>query len=132
MTAYATTTDFANLGLPASATGGMSADAITAALAAASRKVDGYLSDAFTLPLVTWSDDITEATCALAAWTLLSVRGFNPDRGADVAVRQRYEDAVRFLERVADGKITPVVTDSSPAAQPAAAPIVASDDQRGW
>ncbi len=132
MTAYATSTDFGRLGLPAAATSNVSPQAITAALDSASRKVDGYLADEFTLPLVTWSDDLREVVCALAAWTVLTTRGFNPDSPSDAAVRTRYDDAIRWLERVADGKIRPVIKDSAPAEQPASAPMVFSNPPRGW
>jgi phage gp36-like protein len=131
MSSYATTTDFEQLGLPAAATADVDPDALAAALAAASSRADGYLAGRFTLPLTAWGSDLTEAVCALAAWAVLSARGFDPEGGADSAVRKRYEDAVRWLEQVSSGKVNPRVTDSSTGGL-SAAPAVCSQTRRGW
>jgi phage gp36-like protein len=130
-TAYATRADLANLGLPAGALTGVSTAQQDAALAAAASKADGYLQDRFTLPLTAWGDDLKEAVCHVAAWTLLSSRGFNPEQGGDASVRTRFEDAIRWLEKIAAGTVTPVVTDSRTSSR-AAGPRVASSTPRGW
>ena len=121
MTAYATTTDFTALGLPAAALGSIDP---TAAIAAASARADGYLASRYTLPLVTWGEDLRDAVCAIAAYTLLSQRGFNPDAAADANVRDRYLDAIRWLEGISASRVTPVLTDSSGAPGALGGPFV--------
>lgn len=117
MAAYATTTDLATFGLSADALAGIDTNAQTAALTAASRLADGYLRARFTLPIATPSVDLVEAVCKIAAYTLLSARGFNPEAGADQNIRDRYRDALAWLKDVAAGTATPALTDSSPAGQ---------------
>jgi phage gp36-like protein len=132
-TAYATRTDLTSLGLPSAALTNVSTTAQDAALLSASARADSYLKARFTLPLTAWGQDLTEAVCHIAAWTILSARGFNPDQGADTAIRTRYEDAIRWLERIADDRATPTVTDSSTSVGGGGtAPRVYSSTARGW
>lgn len=102
--------------LPAVATSPTPAQRQQAALDAASTYADAYLDDKFTLPILTPSPDLVVAVCAIAGWNLLRVRGFNPEDGANVAIRYGYEDAVKWLRDVAAGRITPQLVDSSGAA----------------
>jgi phage gp36-like protein len=78
----------------------------------ASQLADGYLRQQFLLPLTAWGTDLKGAVAKIAAYNLLSIRGFTPD-GADQNVRDRYDDAIKWLAAVATGKITPSLTDSS-------------------
>jgi hypothetical protein len=71
------------------------------------------------------------AVAAVASWTVLSVRGFNPDAPGDVVLRQRYDDAVRWLEKVSRGDIVPTIVDATPALREAG-PRVSSGRLRGW
>jgi phage gp36-like protein len=130
-TVYATRTNLQNLGLPATALTGVPTDAQDEALAAASAVADSNLRSRFTLPISSWGHDLTSAICHIAAWTILSSRGFNPDSKNDSAVRMRHDDAIRWLERVADGKATPTLIDSNPVGV-LRGPRVASKTPRGW
>ena len=149
MAAYATQTDFASLGLPAKATAGMVGTDIDAALEAASRQVDSYIGSRYDLPLVTFDKSVTIAVCKIAAWDLLSRRGFSAGAADGNVVRQRYEDAMVWCKDVARGRALPgVPTTTSTANIPAPqnAPFVVqattSDDDgsfivgpalgRGW
>lgn len=131
-TVYATTTDLANLGLPSALLTGIPGAQQSAALASASATIDSFLASRFVLPLKTYGQDLTRVACELAAWSILSTRGFNPDHGADVAVRQRYEDAMRWLRDVADERATPggIVDGSSTGAT--VGPKVFTATARGW
>ena len=135
--AYATRTHLGQFGIRAAALTGIPTGDQDAALEAASDHADSYLRSRFTLPLSVWQDDLRRAVCNIAAYDLLSARGFNPDAGADSNVRQRYEDAIRWLERVSTGQVTPEVTDSSSGSSSgsgsAAGPArVFSSEPRGW
>ncbi len=67
------------------------------------------------LPLIQWGDDLKRAVVHIAAYDLLTTRGFNPQAGADVAIRDRYLAALSWLKSVAKGEaeLTDVI-DSSP------------------
>lgn len=114
MSSYATLAHLAQFGVPSSALSGISPDAQQAALDAASTRADGYLKNHFKLPITTPSIDLVEAICRIAAYNLLSVRGYNPETGGDTNLRDRFLDAVKWLEGVARGSITPDLQDSSP------------------
>ncbi len=134
---YGTTTDLANLSMLSAATLALiPLQAQNAALAARSRWADGFLRAKFVLPLVAWGQDLTRVVVDAAAYDLATQRGMNPEAGADVNFRLKYEDAERWLHRVAepDGGITPDLTDSSMAAAAGVAqrPRVQSSSQRGW
>lgn len=116
-------------------------DMVTTNLVAASRTADGYLSDAdgfpYTLPLLQVGLDLKMRVCWIAAWTLLSSVGYSPEAGQDNLYRQRYEDAIKWLEGVRDGDITSVDTigTTPPTGDPATAarrPVVISGTSRGF
>lgn len=113
MSSYATTSDLASLGLPTAVLDGIAVEDQQRALDAASTLADGYLRGKFTLPITTPSVDLVEAVCKVAAYSLLAVRGYNPETGSDPNVRDRYRDAIAWLQGVAAGRITPAITDSS-------------------
>jgi len=101
-------------GLHAAATSTVSSTKKADALAAATEKASGILAARYDLPIEAWGSDLAEETCKLAAYTILSVRGFNPE-GADKNVRDRYDDAMKWLTDVANGKVNPVgLIDQSP------------------
>jgi phage gp36-like protein len=114
VSSYATLTDLTTLGVPSAALSGVSTVEQQRALDAASTLADGYLRAKFTLPISIPSIDLVEAVCKVAAYSLLSVRGYNPETGSDPNVRDRYKDAIAWLKGVAEGSITPALTDSSP------------------
>lgn len=113
-TQYATRADLANLGLIGNALANVATAAQDAALAAASATADSFLQSRYELPLITWGQDLVRAVCVIAAYDVLTSRGFAPGGNVDANIRQRYLDAVGWLEAVGKGNQTPSqVTDSS-------------------
>lgn len=113
-TQYAQLADLANLGLIGGVLASIPSGTQTAALQAASAIADSYLQDAYVLPLTQWGYDIVRAVCVIAAWDLLTSKGYNPASGADPNIRQRYEDVIGWLTRVGQSTQTPInVIDSS-------------------
>jgi hypothetical protein len=59
-----------------------------------------------------YPDEIIQATCVVAAYDLLSVRGFDANSPTDAAVRERYDDLTGrpgqtgWLDKVAQGRVT--------------------------
>lgn len=82
------------------------------------------------------------AGCALAAWYVLTVRGFDPTSEADAAVRTTFEDARAYLRDVAAKKIipfplnadgNPIGTDPTETDDAASNEYaISSDSPRGW
>jgi phage gp36-like protein len=112
---YATPSDLYRLALRAPALNGISSADQNQALEAASRVADSYLQARYQLPLAAWDYDLRRAVAIIAAYDLLSGRGFAPE-GSDEHVRLRYEDAIRWLRDVSLGVVTPVgIVDASSA-----------------
>lgn len=112
MSQYATTTDFANTFSSVAFTG-MSSALITAHLVRASALADSYLQAQYSLPLSSWSEDLTQTICSIAGYTLIRYRGFKPD-GSDSVWKEDYAKALEWLDAVAKGALTPVIVDSTP------------------
>jgi len=118
MARYATLQNLFHLGAPETAFRGQASfedEELEAGLEAACGHVDSYLSGRFTLPLVSHGEAVTRAVCIVAAYDLLTGRGFNPANQGDDSSQldKRYESTEKWLEKVAQGLVTPVVTDSS-------------------
>lgn len=103
--------DLTALGVQAEALSGIGSVAKAQALLAATYELAGYLTE-YTLPITAWGADLRLHTTKLAAHTLLTVRGLNPD-GEDV--KQLRTDALEWATKVAEGKIRPIgIVDSTP------------------
>lgn len=117
MARYATLQDLYSLGVPEAAfTGG--ADPITeeareAGLVASCDMVDSFLSERFTLPLVSYGRDLTRAACIIAAYDLMTANGYNPANQGDDSTQldKRYNSIIEWLTAISKGQVTPVVTE---------------------
>ena len=110
---YAQLSDLANT-IPAAALTSLTAGQQTQALIDASVYADGFLNDQYQLPLVSWSTDLTKAVCMIASYSLMLTRGFMPGSSHNENFRQMYDDANKWLDGIARGKITPPgIVDSS-------------------
>ncbi|WP_003047195.1 DUF1320 domain-containing protein [Thermus aquaticus] len=127
---YATQSDLFRLGLPEGALRGVSPSTIEDALEAASRLADSYLRARYDLPLASWGRGLTRAVALIAAYDLMSRRGYDPTRPGQENLRMRYEDAIRWLEGVAAGKVDPGVEDATPEVSSSA--IQAVTRERRW
>ena len=132
MSSYATTEDLSNLGVTSDSFEDIDDEKLQAALDSASTLADGYLASKFQLPLVSSGQDLAEAVCKIAAYNLLGSRGYNPELGGDVVLRARYDDAIRWLEGVSAGKISPAITDSSGGPAQVGGPFVLSPVQSSY
>lgn len=103
--------------------GAVDAGALARAQADADAAIDSYLAGRYTLPLAGTFPTLKRIACDLARYYLC---------GADVteveAVRNRYKDAIRYLESVRDGKIR-LAADATgaPAAEPARIAVVGAE-----
>lgn len=110
---YATVEQLERLSSAAAIVSTLDGEAKSEALEVASALIDGYLRQRYRLPLISFVPDLVRAACAIAAYDLLSSRGYDPGAQDNDNVRLRYEDAIKWLERVAGGEISPEIVDSS-------------------
>lgn len=126
---YATIEDLMSCGAPQASMAKVGVEEQRRALYQASRTVDQRLAARYRLPLVSYGDDLTQIVCVIAAFRLLSFRGWNPSDPANGGVVMMYQEALRTLDKVAQGDYTLSIVDTAP--EPAATPDVTSDAMRG-
>lgn len=73
-------------------------------LQAASGVAWGFLANRFVPPLLTWGPELVQHVCAIAAWTLLRHRGFDPEKAADRVIVMGYEQATAWLKAFGGGR----------------------------
>jgi len=130
--AYATRTDFEQLGLPPDALDALDSrvpGSVARAIDAASTLADGYLRARYVLPLAAFGDDLTQAVCAVAAASLMTTLGLDPESPMATLIRERSKEGRRWLEMVAAKKIHPSITEGG---APVDGAVVVSPPARGW
>ena len=137
MAQYCEPSEIGRYGVNAEAIADLNAELITPVIVAVSDEIDTYLRQQYVLPLSRWGSDITKAAAVMAAWEIISVRGFKPGENIeDSPLRLRYEDTLKWLKMVAAGTVAPDVDDSDTstptAGAPAGAARVTSNSQRGY
>lgn len=90
------------------------------AIADAEAEIDGYLGGRYTVPLDPVPTSIRRVACDLARYYL-------HDQAPTDVVRQRYEDAVRFLRAVSRGEVTLGVSESGTPIRPSEGAEIGSD-----
>lgn len=137
MATYCSRDDLTAVGVNANALRSATAGEITGAIEMASDLIDSYLRQQFALPLEDHGRDITRAAAIIAAYDLMSARGFNPNESEDSPLAKRYADVIAWLKMIAEGTVTPDVTESetpetpSEASTAAGRPVIRTDLARG-
>jgi phage gp36-like protein len=120
------------LGIASDALASVDASIRLAHINAATGRALSFVAKQHTLPLVSWGWDLRGAVAAIAAYTLLGRRGYNPAGGSDESIEKAYKEATAWLGRVAKGTIELVdVVDSTPAVHENA-PLVATSGAPLW
>lgn len=131
--AYTNPSLLANYGIQANALKRIANDVQNAACVSASRKIDGYISDRYPLPLVAFDYDLVEYASKIAIWDAICNIGFNPDDGQDGTIAKNYNDALEFMGRVQRQSANLCVSFNSPATPGAFQnPRVITSPPRGW
>lgn len=112
-TPYASLADLTTSGLSASALGTVTTAQQQAFIDAANAKIDSYIGAKFTLPLTSWGADLRDASVAIAAFSLIAFRGFDPEDPGDVVFQNRKDEALAWLKLISKGEVTPLVADSA-------------------
>ncbi len=127
---YANLDDLSEAGVAVGALGSVSFTTQQRALQRASRIADSYLRDRYNLPLeCPYDQGLVDAVVQIATWRLMQRRGFNPNDPSDVSLRMGYEDAVKWLTRVANGQAQLCVVQAVPASLQ---PTVGTNPARGY
>lgn len=127
----ATLVQLSQYGLPSAVLAVITPVIQQAELDAADELVNGYLRVRYTLPLASFGLDLVRHTCAIAAYNLICVRGYNPQAANDEHLRARYEDAMSYLKAVSKAQLDPGIVDSTPEVDETI-PVISSDCARGW
>lgn len=134
---YATSTDFGKHGLPPQALVGFTGD-IDQLLVKASAKFNSYARGRYTVPFATpYPDEVVEAVCWLAAYNLMTVRGYDPNNEADRAIEDRYRDLTGrpgqkgWLQDLASGRINLAIdADTTPSTSEGGPIVIATSSGR--
>jgi phage gp36-like protein len=144
---YASLSDLTTFGAPATAlnTPQLTPAIQTGALIAASAVMDTYFTGRYgsQMPFTAWGVELNDCCARIAVYQLLSVRGFNPASAADINIRNRYLDAIDWLNKVQRQAIHPNVTPTQNASPQTTQPLVISSSvinvatggvaaNRGW
>lgn len=100
---YATEAEFLAQVLPGEAWTTLPAGTIDKALQWSSSRANSKIKKRYTLPLISWGDDLRFAVCDIAALKLLRFRGFKPGSGANVAVTDASKEAWAWLDEISEG-----------------------------
>jgi phage gp36-like protein len=112
--AYAALSDFFTYGMPSQAQGQITNAQILAALQDASDELDGYFRGRFgdgpSPLLLAWDTQVTKAVCKIAAYNVISVRGYDPTSSSDVSFKTNRDEAIFWCEKVQRQQAHPIVT----------------------
>jgi len=135
VTDYCAPEDLGRFGVSAEALEDIPIENQQEAITATSSLMDTYLRERFTLPLLVAGRDLARCCAIISVYDLISGRGYNPSNPGDDNLRLRYEDQIKWLEKIAAGTVIPDVTDSTPGAVegvPAGRASITSNITRGW
>lgn len=129
-TRYAEKADLIALAVSASVLESIDDATINGHLDAASSKADSYIRSRYKPPLATWGDDLRQAVCSIAAYSLIASKGTAPDDQSMAIIADRHNSAIKWLVDVSAGRATLNVVDTAPAVTQG--PRVHSKPKRGW
>lgn len=99
---------------------------VARALADADAEIDSYLAGRYALPLAVVPPVLSRLACDVAVYRLASEAG----SGLTEERRTRYEDAVAWLRRAADGQVSLGLPETPPQASPLAPGLVSGGRRR--
>lgn len=131
--AYAILADLYAYGLPLVAMGSVSTAVQQKCLDGRNDFADDKLRARYRLPLVAPIPvSLIQNICQITAWDVLVIRGYNPQSGADVSIRDRADLAFKWFDDVERQRCHPSVTESGTASPGYAAPLIVSRTPQGW
>lgn len=128
---YASPTDLTSLAVVANGIAELTATQIALALIAATAMAEGYVAAAFEMPITAWGYDLRKATAELAAAILFRARGVDP-QGPDAVVFDAESKALKWLDRLSDGRLKPPDITDSTADDHEGGSFLVTATKRGW
>lgn len=129
---YCDPTDIVKYAVPEHGIAELSASTRADACIAATDVADGFIGGAYTLPLTAWGEDLRQQTAYLAAAQLFSARGVDT-AGPDKTVLDNRDMALKWLGRLADGRLSPPgLIDSTPETNEGGSFVYQGKPRRGW
>jgi len=129
---YCDVQKFQSIGLPADAIRDIPTDVLAEALRAASALADTYLDSYYDLPLLSWTADLERAVASIAAYDVMSFRGYSPTAGDNNNFRDRYLDAIKWLQWVSQHGSTGIVGSPEDEAAPEGGSAAIASMPRRW
>lgn len=127
---YITQDDLTAGGLSPVAIRTLGPDVIAAAFSQASRTADLYLAERYSLPLVTWGDDLRQMVVQIAVYRLLCRRAWNPSDPNNAGIVALYKQALADLNAIKQGLLSLDVTETS--SDPTEEPDIWTQAPRGY
>lgn len=128
---YATLDQFAQYGMPVSATAAKySPDQIMGYLVGASRTAEGFMPSRVQPPLTSWELDLSRVVCQIAAQDMLGNRGGSPADSMGMLITAAAARAYEWLDNVSVGRVSLNVVGTSPTPQATAS--IVSRPLRGF
>ena len=111
--------DLTTYGLPATAMGPVPVATQTACLRGASDEAYSKMGQRYAPPWQAWDIKTVMVVCAIAAFEIVNVRGYNPNNAADVYYKTRADSARKWLNEVEKSTAHPLITPAAnaPSAQ---------------
>lgn len=128
---YCTPSDLTRYGIQAQALASMPQDVLADACLDASEYADSKLRRRYTMPIISWSEDVTAHCARIAVENALTARGFSPN-GPDEILITKADQARKELESIGAGKSTPNIVDSTPAKRGSAPRVTSRSTSSGW
>lgn len=129
---YCEPSDIWTHGIPKPAVSQLPLELLAEKCLSASDEASGYLASAYQLPMVSLDKAAVKHTACMATYELMRPRGYKADSGKDDQIRQGYDDALKWFNRIASGGLRPPgMVDSSPAVTESEV-YVESAASRGW
>ena len=130
-TSYCSLQDVFRFGCPPVALEEVPISEIAEACLACSDEADGYIGGAYRLPLSAWGTDLRMHVAKMATLLVFERRGFDPG-GPDAQIVTGRTRAVEWLNRLANGRLSPPgMVDQTPPYSEGGA-VVVSAPLRGW
>lgn len=128
---YCDPADITKFAVPEASIEEIGASDRVAACLAVTDVADGYVGGAYTLPLTAWGTDLRLYCAQMAAAHIFRVRGMDPE-GPDKVVFDAEANAIKWLDRLANGRLSPPgMVDSTPEVSEGGS-VVVSRPMRGW
>lgn len=129
MSAYITRANLEALALPPGAVGSLLDADVEAIIVRASAEADARLRARYTLPLLTWGDDLSGWVADIAGLLVLRKIGTNPESADYERFKDAHDLALSSLDKVAKRVLHPAITDSAKLTR---VPRASSQTRRGF